>query len=230
MELSDEDKLTAAEHALALDEGELRLAARKRAATDGEFALEVAAWDAAFAGLWDDVAEVAPPARVRRQVMRRLFEGGVRPRSRLWALAPWLLTGTAAAALGAVILTPALRLPDAGPLPPAPVAAPLAIAEIASEDDALRILAAYDPAAGVLRTRRLSALPAPGRDHELWAIPPGGAPVSLGVLRDEGAVELPPELLALLADLTLAVSDEALGGSVTGAPGDVLAAAPVTLL
>ena len=66
-----------------------------------------------------------------------------------------------------------------------------------------------------------------GRATELWAIPPDGAPVSLGVLpeAENWIVNLPPELAGLETELTLALSDEPEGGSPTGAPtGEVLAA------
>jgi anti-sigma-K factor RskA len=104
------------------------------------------------------------------------------------------------------------------------------VAEIATEGDGLRVLAAYDPAAGGFRVRRLAGAPGPGRDFELWAIPPGGAPVSLGVLGEEGIALLPEALRGVVGDLTLAISDEAEGGSVTGAPETVLAAEAVTAL
>jgi anti-sigma-K factor RskA len=73
--------------------------------------------------------------------------------------------------------------------------------------------------------------PAPAdRATELWAIPEGGAPVSLGILpaAAEWRVTLPPGLVDELDTLTLALSDEPQGGSPTGAPtGEFLAEAPL---
>jgi anti-sigma-K factor RskA len=218
MSLTEEDRISAAEHALHLDAGEARAAARRRMAADPAFRQEVADWETALAPLWDEVAGVAPPARLRRRLRARLF--GSAPRRRA-GLAGWLAAGVSAAALAAVLLLPAAEAP--GP-------APLAVAEIATEGDGLRVLAAYDPAAGGFRVRRLAGAPAPGRDFELWAIPPGGAPVSLGVLGGDGLAVLPEALRGIVAELTLAVSDEAAGGSVTGAPETVLAAGAVTAL
>ncbi|KAF1028504.1 MAG: hypothetical protein GAK37_02203 [Pseudomonas sp.] len=64
------------------------------------------------------------------------------------------------------------------------------------------------------------------RDLELWAIPAGGKPVSLGLVpaSGKGRIELSKEQQALLtAPLTLAVSLEPHGGSTTGQPtGPVL--------
>ena len=219
MSLSEEEIAAAAEHALGLDADEDRAAARRRAAADPAFRAELADWEEALAALWDGTPEVAPPARVRRRLRARLFG---RP-ARSWARAlPWLLTGTAAAALALAVLTPVLD--------PAPPRTPVVIAEIATEGDGLRVLAAYDPLAGAFRVRRLAGAPSAGRDLELWAIPPGGDPVSLGVLGEDEIAPLPEALHALAADLTLAVSEEETGGSTTGVPGTVLAAAPVTSL
>lgn len=221
MTLPEDDIPAAAEHALGLDEGEARTAARRRAASDPEFRNEVAFWEEQLAALWDDVPEFAPPARLKQRLRLRLF-GRTRP----WAgVLPWLLTGAAAAALAVVV-----TLPTLSPETPPPDAPASVIAEIATEGDTLRVLAAYDPQAGAFRVRRLAGAPPPGRDFELWAIPPGGAPVSLGVLGAEGVAPLPEALRGDVAALTLAVSEEALGGSVTGAPTTVLAAAPVTSL
>lgn len=64
------------------------------------------------------------------------------------------------------------------------------------------------------------------RELELWAIPPGGTPISLGLLpaAGKGRIQLNEAQRALLsAALTLAVSLEPRGGSPTGQPtGPVL--------
>ena len=69
---------------------------------------------------------------------------------------------------------------------------------------------------------------AAGNDHELWVIPAGGKPLSLGLLRS-GAPQrlvLPMRLAPYFRDRsTLAVSVEPVGGSKTGQPtGPVIAA------
>ena len=218
MSLSEDDIAAAAEHALRLDEGGARDRSRRRRATDPEFRTEVAAWEEALADLWAGADAVAPPMRVRRRLMRRLAGRRVRP----WGSAlAGLLAGAVAVALATLVVLPALD--------PAPTV-PSIVAEIATEGDGLRVLAAYDAEADAFRLRRLAGAPPPGRDFELWAIPPDGAPVSLGVLGAEGVAPLPESLRAVLSELTLAVSEEEAGGSTTGAPATVLAAAPVTAL
>lgn len=71
----------------------------------------------------------------------------------------------------------------------------------------------------------------PGKSYELWMLPDGGAPVSLGVLPSSGAltVSLADAAVATLAHApALAVSLEPAGGSPTGQPtGPVLYSAPL---
>ncbi len=215
MTLTEEDMIAAAEHAAGLDEGDARAASRRRMASDPDFRAEVADWERTLVTFVDEVAEVAPPRRVWRRLRTRLFAGAPSLRARL---APWLLAGAAAAALAVAVLP--LPVPDGGE-------GTAIVAEIATEGDALRVLAAYDPAAGAFRVRRLAGAAPPGRDLELWAIAPGEAPVSLGVIEEDGRAPLPESLRDDVASLTLAVSEEDVGGSRTGVPGTVLAASAV---
>lgn len=75
---------------------------------------------------------------------------------------------------------------------------------------------------GRLALRALAAAqPPPERAYELWMLPAGGAPVSLGLLPTSGTAELTlsPELgLRLQTAAGLAVSVEPAGGSPTGQP------------
>ena len=90
------------------------------------------------------------------------------------------------------------------------------------------------------RRRALTALtievvgtvpPAAGKSYELWALPRGGAPVSLGLLPGTGRAERTlsePQRTALLAADKVAVSVEPLGGSPTGGPtGPIVIVTPV---
>ncbi len=71
-----------------------------------------------------------------------------------------------------------------------------------------------------------------GRSYELWALPKGGAPVSLGLLPEEGAVDRPlseVQRTALLVSDKIAVSIEPAQGSPTGSPtGPVILVASVS--
>jgi anti-sigma-K factor RskA len=77
----------------------------------------------------------------------------------------------------------------------------------------------------VARVAKLPARPA-GSDYELWALPKGAAPVSLGVLPAAGASTRTLTVMqkqALARSIQVAVSIEPLGGSPTGQPtGTVL--------
>ena len=68
--------------------------------------------------------------------------------------------------------------------------------------------------------------------RELWALPAGAAPVSLGLMPQSGSIRLAlddRQRAALAQAEHVAVSDEPQGGSPTGAPtGDVLGVAPIT--
>jgi len=82
----------------------------------------------------------------------------------------------------------------------------------------------------VAHAAKLPARPA-GSDFELWALPKGRAPVSLGVLPAEGAATrtlTPIQSEALANSSQVAVSIEPRGGSPTGQPtGDIVFVAPL---
>ncbi|MCD6061837.1 MAG: hypothetical protein K0S16_2148 [Moraxellaceae bacterium] len=114
---------------------------------------------------------------------------------------------------------------------PAPVPAPVPVSDVAvlSTDQAEPVWIVRRRGNDVLELSGLAAVDVPAdRDLELWAIPEGGAPQSLGVIRRSEAtkaeVALGAEAQARLAGgKVLAISLEPAGGSPTGAPtGPVL--------
>jgi anti-sigma-K factor RskA len=82
----------------------------------------------------------------------------------------------------------------------------------------------------VVQAAKLPARPA-GHDYELWALPKGGNPVSLGVLPTQGTSNRALTAIqkaALASSSQVAVSIEPPGGSPTGQPtGDVVFVAPL---
>ncbi|OKY26424.1 anti-sigma factor [Thalassotalea sp. PP2-459] len=72
----------------------------------------------------------------------------------------------------------------------------------------------------------------PANDYELWIVPAsGGAPISLGLLQQEGTFTLPkPRVFDEVEIAALAVSIEPKGGSPTGAPTEVLFTTQLALL
>lgn len=209
----------AAEYALRIDDAKQRERSRIRMRHDPEFRSEAELWEEALGAFLTDVQEIAPPAKLKRMLDKRLF--GTWP-SPLQRFLPWLAGGALGAALAAAVAL--AIIPTLAPEQPANTL----VAELSTDGDQVRILAAYDAASQSFRATLTSGSAAEGRDFELWAIAPDSAPVSLGVIRKGATFALPEALAPIAADLTLAVSDEPLGGSPTGTPSNVLAASPVT--
>ncbi|MEO9630997.1 MAG: anti-sigma factor [Sulfitobacter sp.] len=220
-----DDDLLAAEVALGLLEGEDRAAARARLLQDRDFSRSVADWQERFVAMTDDIAPVAPPAKLRRTLMSRLFAARQVPlMQRLWL---WQVISVAALATVAFLALPMLR--------EAPVQSPGEVyaTRMAAEDSALELLAVMDMSRGDIALRRVSGTAPEGRVLELWAILPDRAPISLGVL-PEGEVNrvvLPADLAPEAAQITLAITDEPPGGAPDGAPtGTIMAAGTVAEL
>lgn len=230
--MTDTDHL-AAEYALGLLEGEELLRARGREARDPAFAEAVTRWQEHFAPLLDEV----PPALTRADLWQAI-EAALGPQpandpandneqlaSQLrrwkWATA---LTSAAAAALLAVTLVPT----GSAPVPEAPELA----ASIPVGDSGLRLEVTYIGDSHELVVAA-AGLTADGvHDHELWVLPPEGAPLSLGVI-EPGSIRkarLDDALAAqLAAGRKIAVSREPLGGAPKGAePGPVVAQGVLT--
>ncbi len=221
--LSEDDEMLAAELAFGLlDPPELAIAER-RLASDPGFVAAHRRWQDRAAGLFVD-ADIAPPAGVWDAILTRLPANDPAPDpSLLVRLRRWQ-GASAIAAMLAIVSTATLLLR----VPPTPIAAtsvaasaprPL-IAVLASPDRPAAVAIGYDPA-----SRRLTVLPsrlAPGaRATELWVIPAGGIPHTVGVVAADGPETraVPSAVAALITPgATLAISLEPAGGSPTGKP------------
>jgi anti-sigma-K factor RskA len=116
------------------------------------------------------------------------------------------LAGMAAAALLAVAIGDRM-LPSANPHE--------FVAVLSMNGSAPAFVATVNLDAQTLVIRRVTD-PAPAdRSYELWAVPTGGMPKSLGLLEQ---ARYTADLTLEPANLTLAVSLEPKGGSITGAP------------
>jgi anti-sigma-K factor RskA len=235
-----DDDVLAAELVLGVLDAAQRAAAQARALAEPAFAARVAAWERRLGGLVHDVDPVAVPAHVWPRIGARLGWQGTPARGGLWeSLAFWRglgFAGLATAALLAVMLLRAGEPPAIAPAPivvapPAPVTPPSArVVTLAADSGAASFLATVDRARGHLRVTPVpAAADATGRVPELWLIPPGQAPVSLGVISTTWTHEVDvPEAhrWALGEDIgsLLAVSLEPQGGAPGGAPtGPVVA-------
>jgi anti-sigma-K factor RskA len=206
----DLDDSEAAEFVLGVQDLAERTATEARIKRDPAFAALVTAWEARLAGLNDDFAE-APAPNLLPAIEARLFPVPAKAarRSGIWG---WL--SGAAVALSLVLATVALVVPPQ----------PSIVAVLATADD--RLVYEVSHFGSELQVTRVAGGPAvAGRVHELWAIAPGAAPVSLGLLDQPTHMVVyprPPE------GWTLAVSIEPEGGSPYGTPtGPVILSAVI---
>ena len=224
-EIPDDD-LLAAEMVLGLSSDDDMIAARRRIGTERDFADRVVFWQERMTAMTDRIDPVAPPARIKKKLMAQVF-----PKQRVTILQRlWLWQGVAMASLlfagylGVQLLEANTR-PDGQPI--------VLAAQLVSESSPLEMLAVIEPVKHEIALRRVAGEPIPGRVFEVWAILPDQAPVSLGVLPDSETTRIlvPAELRSRAAQITLAISDEPIGGSPTGAPtGAVLAAGAMSEL
>lgn len=215
-----DDEALAAEYVLHLLDADTRRAFETRLREDRALQQLVHRWEADLAPLSVEFAPVTPPPALRTRILDSIAP--VRGRSvvkYLWTL--FLGGAVAAVVLGFVLFGDLLR----GPADLSPEFQ----AELSADDGSLILVAAVIPATHEIIIQRVAGAPRPGRVQELWLIAEGAdAPVSLGVLQDAGTtrIRVPDEIAPGVRTGTIAVSDEPLGGSPTGAPtGDVLATA-----
>ena len=178
----------------------------------------VTAWEERLAGLEPPLEKVTPPATVWRGIEGRLELRSGRHTVRWLAIAASVLL---VAVLGVMMMqkpsTPQLLATQR-----ASIAAEQTIywqVELLGQNEEVRIL--------VQAPHDLES----GKALELWALPDGGSPVSLGLLPTQGEyrrVLTAAQRAALAGSKQLAVSLEPAGGSPTGLPtGPVLHVAPL---
>jgi len=232
----------AAEFALGTLRGRARQRFRRFMAEDPALAAAVQDWELRLAPMAAAVAPVQPPARVWRAIRERI--GAAPPRSGgLWAnVAFWRNLGLAASGMAAGLLA---AIAFIAPQAPSPAPAPVVIRVPSNEMGATYLAVLSDPKtqkpmlvvsagrnANELWVKTLDpAIHVPDRSLELWALPPGQAPKSLGVVAPSEkmtALKLVAAADLAFADVpALAVSLEPAGGSPTGAPtGPVLYTGP----
>ena len=237
------DDLLTAEFALGVLDGDQHRDALQRLAEDHEFAASVDAWSVLLASMIIDTPAVPAPAAAREKILTRIF--GASPPLRKTqsagekitratkearqaaALIFWKGATAAFAALALVALgLSAILITDARPernrfslvatLVP-PEAPSILSVRINPETGALEIVDAA----------LQQALETADQATELWLIPEGGPPQSLGLINSVGSSSLAVANLLrgeLRPGSILAISVEPLGGSPTGAPtGPVIA-------
>lgn len=205
--------------ALGTLEGEDRVRALALYHEDPAFATEVQRWRERLVGL----AHAVPPLRPRRDlwkgISKRIFEGPARRPQRGMVLGEWFGVSfwrrwalTATAGFGALALV--VWQADVVFQPPNRLVVILDSDEVAGRAPWLLTI---EPEARILTPVAFGEpVVPPDRVQELWVIPPGGEPHSLGLIEDITSVPLPDPFAS--AESLFAVSLEPPGGSPTGAP------------
>jgi anti-sigma-K factor RskA len=218
----------AAEYAL----GTLPLRPRRRLARIAQreptVVAALRAWELRLAGLANAIPPVTPPARAWIAICTKLGIGGTEAADATAAIrTPWLSSlglwrglafagFTAALVLGLRVLGPAVEEPGQ-----------TIVAVLAGSDAKPALVATIERGGRILSVKALGpiAIP-PDRALELWALPEGKDPRSLGLVAATGVtrIALPaPAGDALRGVPALAISLEPHGGTPTGKPtGPVL--------
>ncbi|OYW24054.1 MULTISPECIES: anti-sigma factor domain-containing protein [unclassified Sphingomonas] len=241
-DMTPEVPMTAAELALGLLEGEERATALRRTLADPAFAAEVEAWRAHFGLLFDAVPDVAAPADGLARIERALSPISTAANDdspvRLWRGIA-VASSIAATLLLALVLTsgpapvPGSKGPQIAQKGAASTPRPLLVAQIAPVENGQAVAAVFDPTTGNLRVAAAALVDA-GHSPELWVIPVGGTPHSLGVLHSSQSTAVAinkADRVRFAEGATLAVTIEPVGGSPSGKPtGAVVAKGALSLI
>jgi anti-sigma-K factor RskA len=212
----------AAQYALGTLRGRARDRFVKAARSDPVVATAAHAWEARLASLAEAVPAVTPPPRVWSGIATRLGLRGAGQGGLAWWQRLGFWRGFALASFAAAAILSVVQL-----MSPAVLPAESLVIVLAGPDARPALIATAARGESTLTVKPVGDVrPEAGRAFELWALPEGGAPRSLGVLPPLGVAKVTlaaPSGEALARVPTLAVSLEPPGGSPTGQPtGPVL--------
>jgi anti-sigma-K factor RskA len=224
----------AAEYALGVTTADQRREAERRIASDPAFAGLVSAWDERFAPLIDAIPEKTPPRVVWMRIAAQLGlapaqasgRPGVWSNIQIWRAATAVFGVAAAAAVVVLLAYPKTVVMPAQPQAPVQDASLTSVGLLKGEEGPASFVVTLDRA-----NRRLTIAPVTGaspsdKSFEMWILPKGQNPISLGVMDGKDVVTIDTDKLIGPdgSRATLAVSVEPLGGSPTGLPtGPVVA-------
>lgn len=215
--------LTAGELALGVLEGSDLAAARRLQLSDETFAGAVEWWEARLGAMGEGAQSALPSDAVWQGIVARIDAIDAQRDMQAASMAPvkgrgpagWsiaaALVGVSAAAAALVLF---LSTPATSPVAPpeiAAVAGDQLVAQLTDAEASRSLASRIDPESGQLRLAIAGLEAEPGKTPELWVIPAGGAPVSLGAIPQQGnfARDLSVEESSLLAaGATLAVTFE----------------------
>lgn len=211
MKLNDEQvESLAAEYALGTLTGQARARMERAITEEARVRNAVWRWESYFGGFASVVPPLSPPARVWRNIRRRISGQQAKDTGPWWSRWMVALPVTAVALLAAVILNwfPQQQL-DRVAIFTSPSGEAVWVVSANTESGALQVRAETVAATELDQV------------YELWMLPPDGTPRSLGLLPQSGtfARNLPDASNAILKETAgLAVSIEPAGGSPTGLP------------
>ncbi|OOO16862.1 anti-sigma factor [Agrobacterium salinitolerans] len=216
------DDILAGEYVLGVLPLEKRRELERRMQDDSAFAQLVQRWEAEFSDFNADYEEHVPSATVLERIEQRLFGSkAVNTNGSLWnsaSLWRWISVATSATAVAAVVYAafPEKRQGTA----------PL-VAELATTDSQVNLLASYDAESGRMRIVPVATGKTDEKSLELWLVMDGGKTRSLGVFQPgtNGDLIIPADMRNSITEgTTFAISVEPFGGSPTGqATGPVIA-------
>ncbi|BCJ92172.1 hypothetical protein IZ6_29070 [Terrihabitans soli] len=225
---TEDEAPLAAEFVLGLVQGDQRDALEKRRRDDYVFAREVEFWEARLGPISSDIA----PEPVSPEVWDKIAQAvGAKPvplsaskavkKDTLWSSLPfWRSMSVGTSALAAACLVFLISGPASPP--------PSLVATLTLTDGKSAFMASVDRMTGKVMLMPAADMPAPAdHTHELWIVPVGGTPRSLGTFSANAPImiEMPRDVMpGADPEAMLAVSVEPMGGSKTGAPtGPVVA-------
>jgi anti-sigma-K factor RskA len=236
---SPDDDLLAGEYALGVLDADARRFVEARMNDEPGFARMVSAWERRLSPLLLETEAVAPASHVWPRIRTRLGWSpidGAKPDG-LWnSVGFWRTTTALAVAAGIAALAIGLRVP------PAPQATtPVAVQPAGSEEQAAKpvtVLSGADGATAWIASinparDKVLMVPVPrpadvsGRVDELWIIPPGRSPISLGFVSNEKAhtIAIPAALRSAVGvGATLAITLEPKLGIPHAAPSGAVVA------
>lgn len=207
-----DDDMLAAEYVLRLLGGDDLKAAETRLDYDPAFAQRVASWEFQLAQLAEYVPSEQPRPASKKALFATLFPEKAQPS--FWQrVGVWQML-SAVSVVGALAFGIAFMNGAGG------TSGPLYTAEIAAAAGDFRVIAVVDKTRNeVILTKTRGAAPA-GRILQVWAHGPGELAMSVGLWPEGESVrlDLPPTIAAVNGVLTLGVSEEPIGGSMTGLP------------
>jgi len=219
----------AGEYVLGTLSGRARRRFVKLMRRDPKLQAAVAKWEASLLPLAEGIKPIEPPAHVWQRIATRVgIRTSARPapaasekKSSFWeSINFWrpFAISSSAVAFGLLLYLFMLGKPEL------PVQQLDVVAILAGKEAKPEMLITAEPHDGTLTLTVLNQQAiAADRDFELWALPTGGSPKSLGIVTSNGITRLKLPAGGLAKIPALAISLEPKGGSRTGSPtGPVL--------